>query len=495
MLDGTPVVWGLDARGLHDRFWAGCGVQVVRRGVGTLGATGAGTYLLLEPDELVLFDLPRAVERLLRRQLNTVSIRVVETERNVYTELVIADESRKLVALRRVYASPMRSQRQILVTSNPDLASIWHRAATKRAALREVRLVAGLNLYRRVSCRGRFFDASSPASARRCLLALMQQWQDVEASCRDVSALQPGVRVHDTAIIEPDVRFIGPVWVGSGVRIRAGQVVVGPQIVRDEAPIEPARAPVAQRSRRVSAGVGSPTGTRHRCVWRRVFDIAFSVAALALTAPLFPLIMLAIWLEDGRPLFFNHTRQTLGGQDFICFKFRTMCRNAEQLKAQLVRRNVCDGPQFHIEDDPRLLRVGRFLRRFHLDELPQFVNVLLGHMSVIGPRPSPDDENQFCPAWRDARLSVRPGLTGLWQVSRTRAPHSDFQEWIRHDLDYVESQSWRLDLLIIFKTPGRIIGRVHRGRASTRRPADHRRTHRRNRNGAVPAPLPGRQAS
>jgi lipopolysaccharide/colanic/teichoic acid biosynthesis glycosyltransferase len=141
-----------------------------------------------------------------------------------------------------------------------------------------------------------------------------------------------------------------------------------------------------------------------------------------------------------------------------------MWKNAEQLKGPLARRNVCDGPQFHVEDDPRLLRVGRILRRFHLDELPQFFNVLLGHMSVIGPRPSPDDENQFCPAWRDARLSVKPGLTGLWQVSRTRAPNTDFQEWIRHDLDYVERQSWRLDLLIIFKTTKGILGRLSRSR-------------------------------
>jgi len=200
--------------------------------------------------------------------------------------------------------------------------------------------------------------------------------------------------------------------------------------------------------------------TRRRLVARRLFDIAFSLVALTLIAPLFPLIMLAIWLDDGRPFFFLHTRQTLGGRNFVCFKFRTMCKNAEQLKGQLAGENVCDGPQFHVEDDPRLLRVGRVLRRFHLDELPQFVNVLFGHMSVIGPRPSPDDENQFCPAWRDARLSVRPGVTGLWQVSRTRAPQADFQEWIRHDLDYVEHQSWRLDVVIMYKTTRDIISRV-----------------------------------
>lgn len=476
--DAPPKIWGLDARGLHDRFWAGCGVQVVRRGVGTLGRTRARSYLLLDPDELVMFTLPRAAERLPKRQTNAVGIRVFETEAEAYTERIIADGSKRLVAFRRRYASPIRSVRHVMLTSSPLIASTWYGSLSTRGGLRDVRLAAGLNGYREASCRGRVFDASDRASADRCILALMQQWQDIEASCRDVSTGQPGVWVHDTALVESGVRFIGPVWVGAGVSIEAGQVVVGPRIFMDEATIEPARSPVARHSRRASSRAKPPPSavTRPRRVARRLFDIAFSVATLALAAPLVPLIMLAIWWEDGRPVFFAQTRQTRGGRNFVCFKFRTMCRNAEQLKAQLVRRNVCDGPQFHAEDDPRLLRVGRFLRRFHLDELPQFVNVLLGQMSVIGPRPSPDDENQFCPAWRDARLSVRPGLTGLWQVNRTRAPNSDFQEWIRHDLDYVESQSLRLDLLIIFKTTGNIMGSL-RGR--TGRSVDPRGRHRR----------------
>jgi lipopolysaccharide/colanic/teichoic acid biosynthesis glycosyltransferase len=136
-----------------------------------------------------------------------------------------------------------------------------------------------------------------------------------------------------------------------------------------------------------------------------------------------------------------------------------MRRDAEQLKAQLVAANQADGPQFFIERDPRLLRVGTVLRKFQIDELPQFWNVLLGHMSVVGPRPSPDKENQFCPSWREARLSVRPGVTGLWQIRRTRQPQTDFQEWIRYDLEYVQHQSLRLDIWIIMNTLNKVIGR------------------------------------
>src|SRR5690606_37334355 len=157
-------------------------------------------------------------------------------------------------------------------------------------------------------------------------------------------------------------------------------------------------------------------------------------------------------IEDGWPVFFAHRRQTIRGREFPCFKFRTMCRDAERMKAALAAVNACDGPQFFMQEDPRLLRVGRFLRRYQLDEPPQFWNVLLGHMSVVGPRPSPDGENQFCPAWREARLSVRPGVTGLWQIRRTREPLTDFQEWIRYDLEYVMQQSLRLDLWVIRQT-------------------------------------------
>jgi lipopolysaccharide/colanic/teichoic acid biosynthesis glycosyltransferase len=201
---------------------------------------------------------------------------------------------------------------------------------------------------------------------------------------------------------------------------------------------------------------------RHFRGWRRAtkrgFDILFALLVLLFTLPLYPLIILAIWIEDGRPFFFGHKRETLGGREFPCLKFRSMRKNAEGSKARLQSANRSDGPQFFIENDPRVTRVGLFLRKTNLDELPQFINVLLGHMSVVGPRPSPRNENQFCPAWREARLSVRPGITGLWQVSRTRRQGLDFQEWIRFDVQYVETANWRLDLLIILKTCRLVMG-------------------------------------
>jgi lipopolysaccharide/colanic/teichoic acid biosynthesis glycosyltransferase/carbonic anhydrase/acetyltransferase-like protein (isoleucine patch superfamily) len=186
---------------------------------------------------------------------------------------------------------------------------------------------------------------------------------------------------------------------------------------------------------------------------KRLMDILGSVILLAVTLPFYPLIALAIKLNSPGPIFYYHTRQGRGGRNFRCWKFRTMVPNADEIKRALMARNEVDGPQFKIKDDPRIFAVGRFLRKYNLDEWPQFFNVLVGQMSLVGPRPSPDRENQMCPAWRDARLSVRPGITGLWQVMRNRERgDTDFQEWIYYDVQYVKKQSVWLDLKIVFKT-------------------------------------------
>jgi lipopolysaccharide/colanic/teichoic acid biosynthesis glycosyltransferase len=166
---------------------------------------------------------------------------------------------------------------------------------------------------------------------------------------------------------------------------------------------------------------------------------------------------ISVMVNDGRPVFFGHVRQSRGGRNFKCWKFRTMLRNAESMVGDLSEKNIADGPQVFIKNDPRITKVGRLLRRFHIDEMPQFWNVLVGDMSLVGPRPSPEKENQFCPAWRDARLSVRPGITGLWQVERTRAPGMDFQEWIKYDIEYVNRASLLLDARICFKTLYRMV--------------------------------------
>jgi lipopolysaccharide/colanic/teichoic acid biosynthesis glycosyltransferase len=193
---------------------------------------------------------------------------------------------------------------------------------------------------------------------------------------------------------------------------------------------------------------------------KRSLDVVAALLVLVLGSPVLLFCALAVVIDDGFPVFFGHRRQTRGGGTFRCWKFRTMRRDAEARVAELRMQNLCDGPQVFIKDDPRVTRIGKVLRALQLDELPQFWNVLIGEMSLVGPRPSPDKENQFCPAWREMRLSVRPGITGLWQVMRTREPGKDFQEWIRYDIDYVRHMGPWLDLKIVVLTVWNILSKI-----------------------------------
>jgi lipopolysaccharide/colanic/teichoic acid biosynthesis glycosyltransferase len=192
--------------------------------------------------------------------------------------------------------------------------------------------------------------------------------------------------------------------------------------------------------------------------FKRIADCFAATVVLILFAPIIPFIAMAIKLSSLGPVFFKDKRQGLHGKFFNCLKFRTMIAGADKIQDKLRVVSQVDGPQFKIQDDPRLSTVGRFLRDTYIDEIPQFINVLLGQMSVVGPRPSPESENTLCPSWRDARLSVRPGITGLWQVCRTRRPTQDFQEWIHYDAEYVKNLSLRMDLWICWQTVKKLVG-------------------------------------
>jgi exopolysaccharide biosynthesis polyprenyl glycosylphosphotransferase len=188
----------------------------------------------------------------------------------------------------------------------------------------------------------------------------------------------------------------------------------------------------------------------YQLFWKRVFDVAASVLLLTLFAPFVLLAAILIKLSSPGPVLFRQARVGMNGRLFTCYKFRTMVHGADQMKAELTHLNEMDGPVFKIRNDPRTTRLGRFLRRTSLDELPQLFNVLAGHMSIVGPRPAVPDEVEKYEAWQRRRLSVRPGLTCLWQVNgRNRV---DFETWMKLDLNYIDNWSWMLDLKIILRT-------------------------------------------
>jgi exopolysaccharide biosynthesis polyprenyl glycosylphosphotransferase len=192
---------------------------------------------------------------------------------------------------------------------------------------------------------------------------------------------------------------------------------------------------------------------------KRALDITLSLAALVLASPIYLLIALAIKLDSRGPVFFKQWRAGIGGQPFRMYKFRTMVADADRLKAELQHLNGSGDPRlFKIKDDPRVTRVGRFLRKTSLDELPQFINVLRGEMSIVGPRPFfPDDLKTYEPHHFE-RLSVLPGITGLWQVSG-RSDIVDFEEVVKLDSEYIRNWSLGRDLVILAKTVPAAIGR------------------------------------
>lgn len=183
---------------------------------------------------------------------------------------------------------------------------------------------------------------------------------------------------------------------------------------------------------------------------KRAFDAVGASLLLLISAPVMALVALAIKLEDGGPLLFRQTRVGLGGEEFECLKFRSMSVDAEDRLAELADLNEGAGPLFKMTNDPRITRVGRFIRRFSIDELPQFWNALVGDMSLVGPRPALPSEVASYDADARRRLDVRPGLTGLWQVSG-RSDLS-WEDSVRLDIYYVDNWSMVQDLMILAKT-------------------------------------------
>lgn len=466
----TPTVartiWGLDPVALHHRYWAAHGVQVVRQGEPSEIVKHAELYLLTDPRSLVLFRMISVIDTLNWLKPQALFLRLHDGRERGYREKVITDGENRFVRFQRLYhgSEDLRLARAVL-TPDRDVAQLWQSAADPLTGWRRLRRNLRRGERSTLSIDGSVFDRSIDREIAMFLRDLTKTWMHPDSTIGRAKLFEPQVWKDPQTSIDPEARFIGPVWVGAGRKIDGGATIVGPAIIWDDPDSRPPMEEIQWLTiepRDIPQERAVKDATALSRAFKRAFDIGFSSAVLLLTFWLYPIIMLAIWLDDGRPLFFTHERETRGGREFPCIKFRSMRKDAEQLKAQLQSQNQADGPQFYIQKDPRLTSVGKLLRKYNLDELPQFINVLVGHMSVVGPRPSPRKENQFCPPWRDARLSVRPGITGLWQIHRTRSRGADFQEWIKYDIEYVENRSWGLDLWIIYKTITQVFRKVSR---------------------------------
>jgi lipopolysaccharide/colanic/teichoic acid biosynthesis glycosyltransferase len=308
-----------------------------------------------------------------------------------------------------------------------------------------------------------------------------------EARLREEEKAGRGRSLAASSVVRPSTQLRGAVWADEGVSVDERAVVIGPTVLGRNCHVA-SDAVVVQCVVAPGAVIPPSTVARHQVVssqqegfraapetpyrrgealqvwdeavadpddilaFKRAFDFASAVVGLLVLSPLLALFAAIIRLDSRGPVLFGDRREGRGGRPFRCWKFRTMYDGAETRQDELVARNQVDGPQFKMHQDPRVTRVGRWMRRLDLDELPQLFNVVAGSMSLVGPRPSPFRENQICVPWREARLSVQPGMTGLWQVCRHAREDGDFHQWIYYDLLYVQHMSLWLDVKILVAT-------------------------------------------
>ena len=194
--------------------------------------------------------------------------------------------------------------------------------------------------------------------------------------------------------------------------------------------------------------------------FKRAMDIIGSLCGIILLSPLLIIVALAIKIEDPRgSIFFSQQRCGKDNKLFPMYKFRSMVSNAEELLEELMEHNEMDGPVFKIKEDPRITRVGKFIRKTSIDELPQLFNILMGDMSIVGPRPAIPHEVAEYSHYHKQRLLVKPGLTCIWQVSGRNS--IGFEEWMDMDLEYIEKRNLWMDIKLIFKTVGVLFGDEH----------------------------------
>lgn len=182
---------------------------------------------------------------------------------------------------------------------------------------------------------------------------------------------------------------------------------------------------------------------------KRILDVILSAAALIILSPLFLVTAIAV-RSDGGKAFYTQTRQGKNNTPFKMYKFRSMCPDAEKMKGEIIHLNEMDGPVFKMKDDPRITKVGKFIRKYSIDELPQLLNIIKGDMSIVGPRPPLPEEVSEYTAYQMQRLLIRPGLTCFWQAyGRSQL---SFDDWMDMDMKYIQRRNLALDIKLITKT-------------------------------------------
>lgn len=454
-------IWSLSASELHDAWWRSKGVQCVYRNRDIADASGAELFMLLEPGQLIAFELSSLADAMIWNRALVTRVSVIESMKEEYSERLLRDLDNAVIGVRRLYEQRERQRSYVFVTPSEAVAQAWIKSTSIRAGRGLIHQACAQRRMAVEVIDGHSYRAGVGSEEKRFLDWLVAFWERPDVAIEGISRLDNGVFGLTGSTIDQDDMLVPPVWIGVEGS-REPKFLVGPTFQKDSEVAVAADKAKVRKIRDISPGSRRKGGqfVARRSTYRfvkRLIDILVSITLLVLLLPFVLVLCVLLIIDDGFPLFFAHERQQRGGRDFGCLKFRTMRRNAEAMVAELASEDLADGPQVNIKEDPRVTRLGKYMRKYQLDEIPQLWNVLVGEMSLVGPRPSPDRENQFCPAWREIRLSVRPGITGLWQVERTRTPGEDFQEWIKYDVKYVRNASIWLDAKICLKTVQNLI--------------------------------------
>ena len=450
----------------------------------------------LEPSDWLLFVDPTCVpdagtdpDLLVRMSAQSprTAVHLVALESNAggTVEWVDVDERGDISHIRRYYDAVTWPYASGVAASLVPVSCLLTARNLRVDSLRSLRLALAAHGVpaRDVPIEGRAFDLSHEREllmfVERVVSSLPARGEGrsyvaANATVHESARLLGPVVVQDGACIEEKATLVGPTVVGAGARIgsdsvvaqcvvRSGAVVPPHSVWRHRLLPQDAGAAATQPALGTSYDPSTvrplgpdlhdrPPRLRVYPVIKIALESVLAVAALIVLLPLLLVVAALIKLESRGPVFFSDRREAKGGRNFDCLKFRTMQQGADAMQRALLARNEVDGPQFKLEKDPRLTRVGRWIRPCSVDELPQLINVARGQMSLVGPRPSPFRENQTCVPWREGRLSVRPGITGLWQVCRHDRAGGDFHQWIHYDLLYVEHMSAMVDLKIVLAT-------------------------------------------
>ena len=346
--ESHPTIWGLKPNELHDHFWAARGVQVVRPGLASEIVEGAELFLLVAPRLLTIFRLRPLVERLSWIKPDVMWVRINHQREHGYRETAITDPQGRFMRFERDYGGSDARLSRVALTPHRRIAGIWQEAADAQSGWRRLRQEIQSTRRFVASIDGHTYDRQTDAEVMQFVRQLVQVWTRPDATVDRVTRLAPGVWADEGCQVSPDTDYVGPAWIGTGRDVTSRTSVIGPAVLWDDPASHRQVATVQWQELEPTQAFDTPITPRPASAFyfrtKRVFDLGFAALLLLLLLPLFPLIMLAIYIEDRRPFFYAHRRETMGGREFPCLKFRSMFKNADQIKAEFAERNEVDGP-------------------------------------------------------------------------------------------------------------------------------------------------------